>query len=44
MYRITSQMSSMALTLSGKAKRCGKGALPPLVDDQRAHGSASGAR
>ena len=32
MYRITSWMSSMALTLSGKAKRAGKGpCLPGLM-------------
>jgi hypothetical protein len=29
MYRITSRMSSMALTLSGKAKRAGKGPYLP---------------
>ena len=32
MYRITSRMSNMALTLSGKAKRAGKGpCLPGLT-------------
>jgi hypothetical protein len=31
MYRITSRMSSMALTLSGKAKRAGKGACLPRL-------------
>jgi hypothetical protein len=31
MYRITSQMSSMALTLSGKAKRAGKGPCLPWL-------------
>jgi hypothetical protein len=31
MYRITSRMSSMALTLSGKAKRAGQGPCLPWL-------------
>ena len=41
MYRITSRMSSMALTLSGKAKRAGKGPYLPRstasVPERNAH-------
>jgi hypothetical protein len=41
MYRITSRMSSMALTLSGKAKRAGKGPYLPRstasVPERHAH-------
>ena len=41
MYRITSRMSSMALTLLGKAKRAGKGPYLPRstasVPERHAH-------